>query len=401
MDTQQDAASSSTILVHYIAPLDQYHAQEHIDTIRLHDSPNAPLSASDSSWRIENKYYTKSVSFKSIDTPLPSHEFPAVIVLVSRSQTPPSTLSALLAEHSSRESEFEISLLVSYPTSHAAASATLDEGAWDDLALSHGFEWVDLAVGNGGARIEDEGEDRIGEQNGVARIVEALHSHMWEGMTPAPKPQKIEKKATSDEETEVVEKSDEDDFSALGAPPLPEPRPFVPTPMSFPSTYLPSISKKSDASLPQINFMAAPTSFAIKAPTSTETGGHDTATFDDDFAAFVPALPKSITSFPPLSTPSSSEYVSIPSPTSPTMTEASEDVERALYRHPALSFPDNVPSEEAGDGGKEDEAIGDEDLDGLVEKLQAFRAEAEGMRSMEERRAFAERVVGGLGLLGA
>lgn len=217
---------------------------------------------------------------------------------------------------------------------------------------------------------------------------------MWEGMVQAPKAiaqDAKEKPARLDD--------DEDEFAALGAPPLPEPRPFVPTPMAFPSTFLPSLSKKAGSP-------PSPTPFPSS--TSTATSPRDapeSTAFDDDFAPFVPALPRDVTSFPPLSTsplPPLTPTDPLAAPFVPAPSNADE-LPAALYRHPALSFPDGLglPSADDGDESGPEAVIGEEDLDELVEKLQGFKAEADGMRSMEERRAFAERVVGGLGLLGA
>ncbi|KAL8276220.1 hypothetical protein RQP46_011381 [Phenoliferia psychrophenolica] len=181
-------ASQSTILVHLVAPLDEQHALDHIQAIRSHGTSAPSPSSSDSDtaddleWDIKNKYYSATVLFKIIQDLAPTSDEPAIIVLAPRSPTPPASLSSLLSLHSSRTTEYEISLLVAYPLSPSSASSPQDLDAWDDLAISHGFEYVDLAVADGGARIEDEGEDRVGEQSGVARVVAALQAHLWEGL---------------------------------------------------------------------------------------------------------------------------------------------------------------------------------------------------------------------------
>lgn len=271
-------------------------------------------------------------------------------------QTPSPALAPLLARLSTRSTEFEIALLVTLP--HFGDSE-LDEDAWEDLALEHGFEWVD---GKKSEVVEQE-EAEDGEQKGIARVVGALHAHMWEGMvreTPEGRRAKME----GVEEVLDEDEEDEEDKMGLGAPPLPEPRPFVPTPLAFPSTFLPSLARSSSTS-------TSTTSSLPPAAASTPSA----ASFDDDFAPFVPTL--STSSFPPLSPTELS--ATILSPTSPT----------PLHRHPELSFPDT----EALFGSEGEE----EDLLELVEKLRGLREVGKGM-GVQERRAMAEKVV--MGLLG-
>lgn len=240
--------------------------------------------------------------------------------------------------------------------------------------MEHGFEWIDLADGGRSiAEEKKEEEEATREQRGVARVVAALHAHMWEGMAPAPRGAH----ETEVRHTVTHEHDDEadDEFSALGAPPLPAPRPFVPTPVRFPSTFLPSLSraKPTDSPVP-----ALPTPPASILPE-----------FDDDFAPFVPPL--EATSFPPLSSPSPPGSSSSPPPLFPPSTTEQ-------YRHPALAFPDKdnllliEAREEGSEGGDEGE-----DLSELFDKLKTYREMAQTL-GMEERRALAERVV--VGLLG-
>lgn len=273
-------------------------------------------------------------------------------------------------------------MLVSLPpTTSAPASASLNpnEEAWEDLALEHGFEWVDLAPE---AEQSDAVDKRDREETGLRRVIGALQAHMWEGMVPAGKEESGRKKATGGlggDDVPTLE-SDEDDTSALGAPPLPQAKPFVPTPMSFPDTFLPSIKPKGAPS--STTAPLHPTLEASSAPTAVAE-----PTFEDDFAPFVPALPPTETSFPPLPSLSTN---------STTTTTSSSPPISPLYRHPELAFPDteSLPSAARDDHEGEE---GKEDLEAMFAKLVGVREEMKGL-DMEARRALAERTV--LGLFG-
>lgn len=225
--------------------------------------------------------------------------------------------------------------------------------------MDHDFEWVDLVSNerqNGRAGVEDR------EEGGLRRVGGALQAHMWEGMVPKPRDGAEEKEGQGlrREDEPALDSDEDEDLSALGAPPLPSPRPYAPTSMSFPDTFLPSLKSKSGL-----------------APSSDSASAERTS-FDDDFAPFVPALHSSHTSFPPL--PSAA-------PTS------SPPVSAALYRHPELAFPDteSLPiSREAEEGD-------DDDLEAMIAKLKGVREVAMGL-DMEARRALAEKTV--LGLFG-
>lgn len=274
-------------------------------------------------------------------------------------QNPSPDLKPLLARLVARSNEFEIALLVTYP--HSSGDSELDEDAWKDLAIEHGFEWVD-------GKESDVVEDEEDGEKGIARVVGALHAHMWEGMVRETLEGRGEKKV----QPVGVNKEVEGDHRGLGAPPLPEPRPFIPTPLAFPTTFLPSIARSSTAS--GSNFSTLPPA-TIPTPPPTSSDLAPLATFDDDFAPFVPTLPT--TSFPPLLPPSP------PPPEPSTLT--------ALYRHPELAFPD---TEDLLLGGQLEEGE-EEDLLELVERLRGLRETAKGL-GVEERREMAERVVAGL-----
>lgn len=263
------------------------------------------------------------------------------------------------------------------PSSSAPTSASLNpnEEAWEDLAFEHGFEWVDLAPETDQNEAV-EGEDR--EETGLRRVVGALQAHMWEGMISAGREENGRKEASgeSDEDDSRALNSDEDDISALGAPALPRAKPFVPTRMSFPDTFLPSIKSK-----------AVPSSAAASSVPATDSSPANVdSTFEDDFAPFVPALPSTQTSFPPL--PSlSTNSAAIPSSSPPTS---------PLYRHPELAFPDTESLTSAPQDTHEGEE-GEEDLEAMFVKLVGAREEMKGL-DMEARRDLAERTV--LGLFG-
>lgn len=285
-------------------------------------------------------------------------------------------MKTLLQSLADRATEFEVALLVTLPI---ASSTEVDEAAWEDLAIDHGFEWVDVVPG------DDEVQEKAspGEEGGLRRVVAALHAHMWEGMEAVERNGDGNGKRIRAEEEDVDDEgaltgrkgllhdddNDDEELSSLGAPPLPEPRPFVPIQLEFPSTFLPSLKRASDAS-----------------PASASTP------FEDDFAPFVPALSPSETAFPPLP--------DLPSSTS------SNNTSSHLYRHPELAFPDtddlasSIPAHDTNDDEDEDEdeaLQGDEDLSDLFAKLASVRDQnrAEGV-DLEARRDAAERVMQGL-----
>ncbi|BGO91428.1 hypothetical protein NBRC10512_003088 [Rhodotorula toruloides] len=393
--------SQSTVLVHAVNPLTLDHAHALVHRIRTHkprqrirtdaaapasasSDPDSlappPATASHIPWRIENKYYTADVAFRIIEHGEEGEgDEPAVIVLAESDEDPSTStsLSSLLSSLSTRSPDPpEVALLVSILSPHPASSspssptAEPDESAWEDLALSHGFEWVHLAHN------EDDDE-------GLARIVGALQAHMWEGMERVEpvRPNGVRRAKSVTSEDEQGGEEEEGEWSALGhAPPLPEPRkPYGSTTttdhLAFPPTFLPSIPRR------------APVSNGVA------DAAHDS--FDDDFAPFVSASASNghlttldpHTPFPPFS---SSPPSSSAAPSSPPS---------HLYRHPSFSFPDShrPPSPDPDD---------DDGLEDLFSRISLARsrtdANVEGMgMGLEERREWAERVVrdlmGGLG----
>ncbi|BGP32118.1 hypothetical protein JCM10296v2_003897 [Rhodotorula toruloides] len=364
------------------------------------DSASSPPPPAQSTthipWRIENKYYTVDVAFRILEHGEQGEgDEPAVIVLAGADEDPSTStaLSTVLSSLSSRSPDPpEVALLVTFSSSSASSglphSATAprdapDEAAWEDLALSHGFEWVHLA--------SPSPNDEDGDE-GLARIVGALHAHMWEGMERVESVRQNgarRKGAASEEELGMGEGGDEqeEEWSALGgggAPPLPEPRkPYgsilATDRLAFPETFLPSIPRRAPAS------------------NGVADAAHDS--FDDDFAPFVAAstsndhsaTPDSHTPFPPFSS-------SPPSSTAALSTQPPVASPSHLYRHPSFSLPDShrPPSPLPPSADEADE------LEDLFSRISLARSQAnvEGM-GMEERREWAERVVrdlmGGLG----
>lgn len=311
-------------------------------------------------------------------------------------QLPSSDLSIQLADLAARDPEFDVALLVSYappPPDATAASCErveLDDEAWEDLAFEHGFEWVDVDPQAGTTKADDGLEEA-----GVGRLVAALHAHLWDNMEraaiPAARGDHLNSEGNSPEgpigTTGESDDGDEIEFTSLGAPPLPEPRPFVPVPVVFPTTMLPSLMRKSrppeflttDARLPSLAAANSGTSFGTNATASAAAAA---TPFEDDFATFVP--------------PTSSfdqEAFAAPSKEAATgnqdgFEQLDDDEELELWR---------TSSAEEGDAAEEDVDREEDELSELVARLKGMRDEARGL-GLEERRAVAERAV--LGLLG-
>ena len=266
-------------------------------------------------------------------------------------QVPPPSLSAILTSCSVRNVEFEVALLVTISTS--TSPNDIDEDAWEQLAIENGFEWVDVVDSQSASKLESSGES-----TGIARVAEALQSHMWEDMIPR------------EGERPTVERSRDGDDSEgeetnLGAPPLPDPRPFIPTVLEFPSTFLPSLNRS-----------AAPS--AVPSTTAPPRG-----TFDDDFSPFVPPS-KSSTTFPPH--PAFSDIA----PPPPRKTDAPP-------LPASLNFTSSnhfllLDDDEEGDGGA---GTGEDEEDAWFAKLAALREEAKNL-DLEGKRNMAEKVLQGL-----
>lgn len=315
-------------------------------------------------------------------------------------QPPSPDLQDQLAVLAARDPEFDVALLVSYtppsvnatPSAAAPEAVQLDDEAWEDLAFAHGFEWVDVNPRAGeDANAEDDAPEGSGlEEAGVGRVVAALHAHLWDNMERAAKPAVRDagsdvEAATRDELELVSEGEDEEEFASLGAPPLPEPRPFVPIPVAFPTTMLPSLSRKGpgSAAQPGPETFSSPAGESAASHRSAPSSAFATIStpFEDDFAPFVPPT----SSFDP------SDFVAPPSG-APNGLAPGQDGFELLQDDDDLGHG----GDEGDEGEFELEGDGDE-LSELVAKLKGMRDEARGL-GLEERRAVAERAV--LGLLG-
>lgn len=297
------------------------------------------------------------------------------------SQRPNTDVVSILKACASRHPGFDVALLVTLQTE--AESLPVDEDAWDDLALENGFEWVDVleddyddelsksqtddVSGTRTSQTDRHPDSNSSDLDGVARVIAALHAHMWEVMVPHDRtalPQ------VDDKRSDGSDNEDEDDLSHLAPPALPVPRPYVAQPVSFPDTFLPSLRVKPSPALAGAGV------------------GAGTAGFADDFAPFEEALHSSHTTFPPLSNENEDEAAD----------------HKGLYRHAELSFPDSVSSRSRtvdDDGDEVDVDKGDvEELDDMFEQMMAVRREVEGL-GFDERREKAEQAMRSMGLLGA
>lgn len=247
-----------------------------------------------------------------------------------RGQAPDHGLSRTLQEIAHRRVvPFEVALFVSYPLDIDDEPPTDEESdAWEDDSIHCGFEYVDV-----GTRTE---LSKTGERVGIARIVEALQTHLWEGAIMEPKagPREPPARRNGPGRSEV---EDEDDDDAMTEPPLPLPRPFVPHVLEFPKIHLPNIPRAS-------------TSSAALTPME----------FDDDFAPFVPPLAS--TSFP-----------------------ASD---------PDFDPPASTSKRERdGEATREEEEEADVDLEDLFGKLKAIRERGYGSMVTYQRQLYAEKAV--------
>lgn len=135
---------------------------------------------------------------------------------------------------------------------------------------------------------------------------------MWEGMERVPKPETNEGRLIAEDDSngsrklngglnaEEEEEDQDEEFASLGVPPLPEPRPFIPTKLEFPATFLPSIPRKTTATSPPTH---SSSSSSRNIHFDSEPIGDDS--FEDDFSPFVEASTSSTSdpfqaTFPPL-----------------------------------------------------------------------------------------------------
>jgi len=254
------------------------------------------------------------------------------------------------------------------------------------VGFEHGFEWVDV---DPQADAGDEAETGQGlEEGGVGRVVAALHAHLWDNMVPAAKQSTQDDAAartgaTTRELTEDSYGFDEsDEFASLGAPPLPEPRPFVPVPVIFPATMLPSLLRKSDAVENKSPHLSSARPAEPASPAAAPaTAAPDATAFEDDFAPFV----LTTGSFSPDDSVAPSTIVSHGFGGGQGGFELLDDDDLAELSRDGHS-----------EEGSELEG-GDDELNELVARLKGMREEARGL-GLDERHALAERAV--MGLLG-
>lgn len=354
-------------------------------------------------WTIRNKYYEADVHFcihgeEALGRRGAELEAPAVIVLANaspvgrlrsnprgktaakgirfgnrgsfslndparHSQDCSEVTTARLANLAALEPCPEVCLLVtlSTPSSSGAASAreaTADGDEWEDLALAHGFEWVQIEATDGHVV-----QERLSasEEDSVKQVSAALHAHMWEGMrTSTPRerlfssPLQVADDSAEDGQDsllpplvpahrETPTSSAREDQATGSTPSRARPSSAAPEPVtwSFPSTFLPSIPRNGDHG-------SAPADLA---------GDEHECTFEDDFSPFMSG------------------------PTASSQGQPSRAGTAVLGPAPALV---SAPGFEG--------SAGEEDLDALLARVSLARKEAEGM-DMDARRRFAAQMV--------
>ena len=355
-------------------------------------------------WTIRNKYYEADVHFciqgaeawapDETTRAMGAAEAPAVIVLAEATrvgplshalrlelrrrnrvrdsakdtnacttsvQVPAEPTVSGLANLAAAEPRPDVCLLVTLrrpPSSRSLSHEQVPSGdEWEDLALEHGFEWVQVDAVDAGA--EQERDDEA-EQDGIAQVSAALHAHMWEGLR-----RRDAREDPISLQAGAAEESDEDGQDSLLPPPslprgechpsrveteprlasLPKTRPHSadldPNIWSFPSTFLPSVPRTR-----------------VDAPAPIQPANDSGATaFDDDFSPF-------------LSGPTPS---SIPS----ARTSGAES---------------GFASGSASSSGGLDGLPGGDNLEALLARISLARTEASGM-DMDARRQFAARMV--------
>ena len=276
----------------------------------------------------------------------------------------------------------------------------MDEAAWDDAALSAGFECVHLDAAPHTASVASETssaeDDDEAAEHPLNRIVAALHAHMWEDMERVEAPTRtVAARAAGanalerlnggasgrggdwDEGQGGQEDDDEDEeWSALGAPPLPAPRVRPEdagdkAQWTFPERFLPSISR---------------------AAASATANGSLQSAFEDDFAPFVDAAS---------STASFDDGVNGTRVGAPHDGDALADAlvlstgDLSPCRHPSLAFPDSTSRSAKSVHPLLTDEPSDGDLDSLDELFSRLSTARTATSSMgfQERRAYAERVV--------
>ncbi|BGP16276.1 hypothetical protein JCM10213_007720 [Rhodosporidiobolus nylandii] len=405
---------SNHVLVVPLPPLSREDGVQFIEQIRGLPSPSTaprvpgektappPPPAGDDEagallpWRIKNRYYVASVAFRVVgpeDAALEGGEEPAVVVLAQGS----AGLEPLLSRLSAREPEFDVALLCTLPPSSSSSSSLAspapppapdqDPSAWEDLALDHGFEWVPLPSFSPSsapaaspstaspAAIDDAEAD---EREGLPRVREALEAHLWPGLERLPPPSaagggRRERRMCAIEDEGSDEDYEDGDFnSALGAPPLPDPRPYVPPKVEFPGRFLPALLRGGGAGTEGDEGEAAE---AVGGDGTLPAGSEDRAEqggeagFEDDFSPFIDASSSS----------SAAVFPSLPS-----------DSITSLGTLPRAPLSGSSSTDEGAAEGEEGD--NDDELAALFERVALARGQAQGM-DMDARRKFAERMV--------
>ncbi|GAA5967629.1 hypothetical protein JCM8115_007008 [Rhodotorula mucilaginosa] len=346
---------------------------DHADAVPAPEEPSgaAVLAPTYLPWTIRNKYYEADVHFciqgaeawapDETTRAMGAAEAPAVIVLAEATRVPAEPTVSGLANLAAAEPRPDVCLLVTLrrpPSSRGLSHEQVPSGdEWEDLALEHGFEWVQVDAVDAGA--EQERDDEA-EQDGIAQVSAALHAHMWEGLR-----RRDAREDPISLQAGAAEESDEDGQDSLLPPPslprgechpsrveteprlasLPKTRPHSadldPNIWSFPSTFLPSVPRTR-----------------VDAPAPIQPANDSGATaFDDDFSPF-------------LSGPTPS---SIPS----ARTSGAES---------------GFASGSASSSGGLDGLPGGDNLEALLARISLARTEASGM-DMDARRQFAARMV--------
>lgn len=279
-------------------------------------------------WTIRNKYYEADVHFciqgaeawapDETTRAMGAAEAPAVIVLAEATrvgplshalrlelrrrnrvrdrakdtnacttsvQVPAEPTVSGLANLAAAEPRPDVCLLVTLrrpPSSRGLSHEQVPSGdEWEDLALEHGFEWVQVDAVDAGA--EQERDDEA-EQDGIAQVSAALHAHMWEGLR-----RRDAREDPISLQAGAAEESDEDGQDSLLPPPslprgechpsrveteprlasLPKTRPHSadldPNIWSFPSTFLPLFPEHASMPLRQ----SSPQMTAARPPLTT------------------------------------------------------------------------------------------------------------------------------------
>ncbi|SCV71860.1 BQ2448_4554 [Microbotryum intermedium] len=327
-------------------------------------------------WTIQNKYYTCDVQFvhfpqsqsRDVNNGMDDQEGysvhgdePAVIVVAPHTKTPSTDLATLLSKLGLREPEIDIALLLTSPPDSELSSDEVSQApedqAWDDLALDHGFEYVPSSSLYTSPALPGEGQDdgdgiHSGEKRGLERVVEALHAHIWEHMSPITRTRAHDQDERLDQGPRTPEHSS--DLPNLPHSSLPKAREYRPVEVGWPESLLPNIAKVSTKS------------------EEVEEQGKDLG-FEDDFSDFISGPSKGGASETGDEIPSSS---------------STEDDLTLL--------PKTDTAGEGDDFATLDQQ--DQELEALFAQLSTAREQAMGMTDMDERRAFAEKTV--LSLLG-